>query len=188
MIALPVGSALLTAGWLLLAGGFGGLRRPLRRAALVVLGAVIAAHLAALWQPALLPWCFGVLCAGALALALPSSLHPLSLCALSAALATVVLIWPGSFENALDPLLATGLAAAAVAALLAPAGAEAGVAALAAAAGALLLRESLGDLAAPPPDLETGYQLIGVALVAGYALAALRRRIAPRLWGGAANV
>ncbi len=155
---------------------------------LVWLGAVITAHLAALWIPSSLNWAYGLLCGGGLLLATPSSLRPLSLSALSAALATVLFVWPGAFENAVDPLLATGVAAAVAAVLLAPSGAETGVAVLAAALGGLILRSSVGELAAPPPNLETSYQLVGIALITGYALAALRRRLVPRLWGGAAHV
>lgn len=185
---MPVGSALLTAGLLLLAGGHGKMRPVVRRASLLWLSAVLATHLAATWAPRLLAYSYVLLLVGGLALALPASLRPLSLSALSAALATVVLAWPGAFENALDPLLITGLGTALVAALLAPPGAETGVAVLAAGAGGILLRSRVGDLAAPPPSLEASWQLIGIALVAGYLLSLVRRRFAPRLWGGAAHV
>ncbi len=185
---MPVGSALLTAGWILLAGGYGRMRAGGRRLALGWLGMVLLTHFAALWEPRLLAVPYWLLLIGGIAIATPASLRPLSLSSLSAAIATVLLVWPGAFENAMDPLLATGLGAALVAVLLSPAGAETGVAVLAAAVGGYVLRSALGDVPAPPPDLEASYQLIGVALVAGYALAALRRRFIPRLWGGAARV
>jgi hypothetical protein len=144
-------------------------------------------HLLALWIPRALFWSYALLRAGAVALALPRGARPLSLSALAAALATVLLLWPAAFERALDPLLMSGLGAALVATLLAPTGSEVGVAALAAVAGGAILRSG-ATLSAPPPDLEASYQLIGVALAAGWLLSTLRKRFAPRLWGGAARV
>lgn len=159
-----------------------------RRNLLAWLSGVLGIHLAALWLPQLLPWAYGFLLAGGLLFALPQSLRPLSLSALSAAIAAVLLVWPEAFESTPEPLLLCGLVAALAAALLAPSGAVTGIAALGAAASGFILAGGGAELAAPPPDLEANYQLIAVALVAGYLLASLRRRVVMRLRGGAAHV
>lgn len=178
---MPTGSALLSATWLLLAGGYGRIGRRQRILVLGWLGAILLCHFASAYVGRFLPLALVLLALGA-APQLRDSLQPLALSALSAATAAVLLIWPAAQAEGLDPILSAGCGAAAIAALLAPRRAVLGVAAFAALLGGYLLTTA-PDLGSASPDLEGRFQLLGAAGVLGVALGWIRDRVRRPLGG-----